>query len=61
MEPSSSSSLSNEPGTAHDLLLSDLFVCRTADDEVSVDGDDDNGQGGHEHSNAGQGLHQPKV
>ncbi len=39
----------------------DLSLSRTADDEVSVDGDDDDGEGGHEDCNAGQGLHQPVM
>ncbi len=38
----------------------DLSLSRTTDDEVSVDGDDDDGEGGHKDCNAGQGLHQPE-
>jgi len=29
------------------------------DDPVSVDGDGDDGEGGHEHGHTGQGLHDP--
>ncbi len=31
----------------------DLSLSRTTDDEISVDGDDDDGEGGHEDCNAG--------